>query len=125
MKHPSAPHVLDLAKALRGVLCSEGLDTGELRQTKMPIETPRVNEAIVPATTRGKKYVNAAFARRLERESYVLMDFINTEMKMTATDPRIGELAERLAAVSNDGTQRPGSPDGSLATETRKPGSLK
>lgn len=25
----------------------------------------------------------------------------------------------------NDGTQRPGSPDGSLATETRKPGSLK
>lgn len=28
-------------------------------------------------------------------------------------------------AQSNDGTQRPGSPDGSLATETRKPGSLK
>jgi hypothetical protein len=26
---------------------------------------------------------------------------------------------------SNAGTQRPGSPDGSLATETRKPGSLK
>ena len=25
----------------------------------------------------------------------------------------------------NGGTQRPGSPDGSLATETRKPGSLK
>ena len=25
----------------------------------------------------------------------------------------------------NDGTQRPGTPDGSLATETRKPGSLK
>lgn len=30
------------------------------------------------------------------------------------------------AALSpNAGTQRPGSPDGSLATETRKPGSLK
>jgi len=31
---------------------------------------------------------------------------------------------ELQAALSNDGTQRPGSPDGSLATETRKPGSL-
>lgn len=27
--------------------------------------------------------------------------------------------------AQNDGTQRPGTPDGSLATETRKPGSLK
>ncbi len=30
-----------------------------------------------------------------------------------------------LAPRPNDGTQRPGSPDVSLATETRKPGSLK
>jgi len=30
-----------------------------------------------------------------------------------------------LAKSSNDGTQRSGSPDGPLATETRKPGSLK
>jgi hypothetical protein len=67
----------------------------------MPIETPRTNEAIVPATSSGKRYVNASFARRLERETYVLMQFINSEMKMTATDPRIGELAKRLAAVSN------------------------
>lgn len=68
----------------------------------MPIETPRTNKAIVPATTVSKRYVNASFARRLERETYVLMDFINTEMKMTAADPRIGELTKRLAAVSND-----------------------
>src|SRR5690242_2472785 len=33
------------------------------------------------------------------------------------------ELPEHLRP--NAGTQRPGSPDGSLATETRKPGSLK
>jgi hypothetical protein len=31
----------------------------------------------------------------------------------------------KQAKPSNGGTQRPGSPDGSLATETRKPGSLK
>lgn len=30
----------------------------------------------------------------------------------------------RVMYPPNDGTQRPGSPDGSLATETRKPGSL-
>ena len=34
-------------------------------------------------------------------------------------------LKEWDAISSNAGTQRPGSPDGSLATETRKPGSLK
>ena len=33
--------------------------------------------------------------------------------------------AGKLGVPSNAGTQRPGSPDGSLATETRKPGSLK
>jgi len=31
----------------------------------------------------------------------------------------------RSRHLANDGTQRPGTPDGSLATETRKPGSLK
>lgn len=35
------------------------------------------------------------------------------------------ELMAYLRLPPNDGTQRPGSPDGSLATETRKPGSLK
>lgn len=43
---------------------------------------------------------------------------------------RAAELAEkvvkyRMSNPPNDGTQRPGSPDRSLATETRKPGSLK
>ena len=34
-------------------------------------------------------------------------------------------LAQIAEDSGNDGTHRPGSPDGSLATETRKPGSLK
>lgn len=33
--------------------------------------------------------------------------------------------SEGVTAHANAGTQRPGTPDGSLATETRKPGSLK
>lgn len=35
------------------------------------------------------------------------------------------EYVMGMGETHNDGTQRPGSPDVSLATETRKPGSLK
>ena len=44
-------------------------------------------------------------ARLLERENSVLCDFINREMKMTGNDPRIAELAKRIAALSNDGAE--------------------
>lgn len=37
----------------------------------------------------------------------------------------IRAVAKEARSTANTGTQRPGSPDGSLATETRKPGSLK
>ncbi len=39
----------------------------------------------------------------------------------------VGKFSDAVKAAyeANAGTQRPGSPDGSLATETRKPGSLK
>lgn len=37
---------------------------------------------------------------------------------------RNDERTVRERVTQNFGTQRPGSPDGSLATETRKPGSL-
>ena len=40
-------------------------------------------------------------ARLLERENSVLCDFINREMKMTGSDPRIAELGKRIAALSN------------------------
>lgn len=49
------------------------------------------------------------------------------------TDAEHGRAGKRLIAnvnaevrkAANAGTQRPGTPDGPLATETRKPGSLK
>ena len=37
---------------------------------------------------------------------------------------RLKQLVRAQSEPQNDGTQRPGPPDGSLATETRKPGSL-
>ena len=40
------------------------------------------------------------------------------------TPEAAAEMMERCLSP-NAGTQRPGTPDGSLATETRKPGSLK
>ena len=40
-------------------------------------------------------------ARQLERENSILCDFINREMKMTANDPRIGELERRIAGLPN------------------------
>lgn len=39
--------------------------------------------------------------RRLKAENAILCDFINREMKMTAADPRVTELAARLAALPN------------------------
>lgn len=39
--------------------------------------------------------------------------------------PKVDEELQAFFCSPNAGTQRPGSPDGSLATETRKPGSLK
>lgn len=61
-----------------------------LGQERLPLGIPNPN------------YVNASFARRLEREITVLLAFINEEMKMTASDPRISKLEKRIAAVSND-----------------------
>ncbi len=60
------------------------------------------------------EYKNCGCMSRMIRAQ----DLENYGLKVTdeswALDPR-----------PNGGTQRPGSPDGSLATETRKPGSLK
>jgi hypothetical protein len=44
---------------------------------------------------------------------------------MVAARERKRRKTQRMTRRANAGTQRPGSPDGSLATETRKPGSLK
>jgi len=35
------------------------------------------------------------------QECEILCDFINKEMRMTAADPRVAELAERISALSN------------------------
>ena len=48
-----------------------------------------------------RKWTTSDFARLLEMENAVLCDFINREMKMTANDPRVTELAARIAALSN------------------------
>jgi len=48
-----------------------------------------------------RKWTTSDFARLLEMENAILCDFINREMKMTAADPRVTELAARIAALSN------------------------
>lgn len=53
---------------------------------------------------RGQKIV--AERDRLAGENKILCAFINREMGMTATDPRLIELDESIAALSNDGTER-------------------
>ena len=40
--------------------------------------------------------------RELERENAILCDFINREMKMTASDKRLVELTKRIAGFPND-----------------------
>ena len=40
--------------------------------------------------------------RRLKAENAMLLDFINCEMKMTGSDPRIAELEKRIAALPNE-----------------------
>lgn len=59
------------------------------------------------------EYVPTPFARRLERENAILCDFINREMKMTASDPRIGELEKRIAGLPNAGLEPTRFPRGS------------
>ena len=54
-----------------------------------------------------RKWTTSDFSRLLEMENAILCDFINREMKMTAADPRVTELAARIAALSNDGADLP------------------
>lgn len=61
----------------------------------------------------------------------IMQCFGNADIKVEV-DSKIAQLTPNRAdlndygrrVMANDGTQRPGSPDGSLATETRKPASL-
>jgi len=46
-------------------------------------------------------------ARRIEQENAILCDFINREMGMTAADPRVTELEQAIAALSNDKRSEP------------------
>jgi len=75
------------------------------------VNSERDQENWVKAIQSDAKKYHSKKARRLKRANDVLMDFINREMRMTGNDPRIDDLARRLAAVSNsvisDGVAKP------------------
>jgi hypothetical protein len=73
------------------------------------LETPRTDEMVFGVSNNGYDHTDGVtegvppdFSRRLERENNILLDFINREMKMTGSDPRIAELEKRIAALSNE-----------------------
>lgn len=50
-------------------------------------------------TYRVEQWLN--HSKKLEMENAILCDFINREMRMTAADPRVSELEQAIAALSN------------------------
>lgn len=66
-------------------------------------ETPRTDAVEYSSSNvkPSRMSVDADFARQLEMELAVMCDFINREMKMTASDPRISTIEKRIAALSN------------------------
>lgn len=102
----------DGVNSLKAIHIQAGEAKSELSATHCSaarLETPRTDAREQRDDDGGYRFVSATFARELERElnqsrheNSVLCAFINREMKMTGSDPRISELEKRIAAQPNE-----------------------